>query len=86
MDSPYVGRNLQDHLDICTLQHSTQRVTYDRVGDIAIAYNYYLKKHSGPGSSNIAEAGGFLRSPLAPDDARRHPVAFRPGDAGRPRP
>ena len=88
VDSPYVGRNLQDHLDICTLQHSTQRVTYDRVGDLAIAYNYYLKNHSGPGSSNIAEAGGFLRSPLAPDeraDIQLHFVPAMLDDHGRNR-
>ncbi|MET0718600.1 MAG: GMC oxidoreductase, partial [Pseudoxanthomonas sp.] len=88
VDSPQVGRNLQDHLDICTLQHSTQRVTYDRVGDIAIAYHYYLKKHSGPGSSNIAEAGGFLRSSLAPDaraDIQLHFVPAMLDDHGRNR-
>jgi choline dehydrogenase len=67
-DAPNVGANLQDHLDICSLQHSTQPITYDRVGDLKIAYDYYLRGHKGPGSSNIAEAGGFVRSPLAPDD------------------
>ena len=67
-DAPGVGGNLQDHLDICTLQHSTQAVTYDRVSDLKIAYQYFLRDRSGPGSSNIAEAGGFVRSPLAPDD------------------
>ncbi len=88
MDSPYVGRNLQDHLDICTLQHSTQRVTYDRLGDLAIAWRYYLKNHSGPGSSNIAEAGGFLRSSLAPDeraDIQLHFVPAMLDDHGRNR-
>jgi choline dehydrogenase len=88
MDSPYVGRNLQDHLDICTLQHSTQRVTYDRLSDLAIAWRYYLKKHSGPGSSNIAEAGGFLRSSLAPDeraDIQLHFVPAMLDDHGRNR-
>ncbi len=88
MDSPYVGRNLQDHLDVCTLQHSTQRVTYDRVGDLAIAWSYYLKNHSGPGSSNIAESGGFLRSRLAPDtraDIQLHFVPAMLDDHGRNR-
>ncbi len=78
VDSPYVGRNLQDHLDVCTLQHSTQRVTYDRVGDLSIAWNYYLRNHSGPGTSNIAEAGGFLRSPLAPDERADIQLHFVP--------
>ena len=88
VDSPYVGRNLQDHLDVCTLQHSTQRVTYDRVGDLAIAWNYYFRNHSGPGSSNIAEAGGFLRSPLAPDERADMQLHFVPAmldDHGRNR-
>ena len=67
-DAPNVGANLQDHLDICSLQHSTQPITYDRVGDVKIAFDYYLRGHSGPGSSNIAEGGGFVRSALAPDD------------------
>jgi choline dehydrogenase len=87
-DSPSVGENLQDHLDICTLFHSTQRVTYDRVGDLEIAYKYYLRGHSGPGSSNIAEAGGFARSPLAPDarnDIQFHFVPAMLEDHGRKR-
>jgi choline dehydrogenase len=87
-DMAGVGQNLQDHLDICTLQHSTQRVTYDRVGDLAIAFNYYLRGHSGPGSSNIAEAGGFVRSSLAPDDRTDIQLHFVPAmldDHGRRR-
>ncbi|MEJ7746237.1 MAG: GMC oxidoreductase, partial [Luteimonas sp.] len=87
-DSPNVGENLQDHLDICTLQHSTQRVTYDRVGDLKIAFDYYLRGHSGPGTSNIAEAGGFVRSSLAPDDRADIQLHFVPAmldDHGRHR-
>ncbi len=87
-DSANVGQNLQDHLDICTLQHSTQRVTYDRLGDLKIAFDYYLRGHSGPGSSNIAEAGGFVRSRLAPDDRADIQLHFVPAmlnDHGRHR-
>ncbi|MGO4775822.1 GMC family oxidoreductase, partial [Lysobacter sp. 2RAB21] len=87
-DAPQVGQNLQDHLDICTLQHSTQRVTYDRLSDIVVAFNYYLRGHSGPGSSNIAEAGGFVRSDLAPDDRADVQFHFVPAmldDHGRHR-
>ena len=87
-DSANVGQNLQDHLDICTLQHSTQRVTYDRLGDLKIAFDYYLRDHSGPGSSNIAEAGGFVRSRLAPDDRADIQLHFVPAmlnDHGRHR-
>jgi choline dehydrogenase len=87
-DSPGVGANLQDHLDICTLFHSTERVTYDRVGDLKIAFDYYLRDHSGPGTSNVAEAGGFVRSRLAPDaraDIQFHFVPAMLDDHGRNR-
>ena len=87
-DSAGVGANLQDHLDICTLFHSTERVTYDRVGDLKIAFDYYLRGHSGPGTSNVAEAGGFARSPLAPDDRADIQFHFVPAmldDHGRNR-
>jgi choline dehydrogenase len=88
VDAPGVGQNLQDHLDICTLQHCTQRVSYDRVGDAAIAFNYYLRGHRGPGTSNIAEAGGFVRSRYAPDtraDIQFHFVPAMLDDHGRRR-
>ncbi|GAB2508559.1 choline dehydrogenase [Pseudoxanthomonas sangjuensis] len=87
-DLPGVGANLLDHLDICTLQHSTQRISYDRVGDLKIAWGYYLRGRSGPGTSNIAEAGGFYRSPLAPDaraDIQFHFVPAMLDDHGRNR-
>ncbi|TKR30831.1 choline dehydrogenase [Luteimonas gilva] len=88
VDAPGVGANLQDHLDICTLQHSTQPVSYDRVSDAVIAFNYYLRGRRGPGSSNIAEAGGFVRSRYAPDeraDVQFHFVPAMLDDHGRRR-
>lgn len=87
-DRAGVGANLQDHLDVCTLFHSTERVTYDRVGDLKIAFDYYLRGHRGPGTSNVAEAGGFARSPLAPDDRADIQFHFVPAmldDHGRNR-
>ncbi len=87
-DRSAVGENLQDHLDICTLFHSTERVTYDRVGDLKTAFDYYLRGHQGPGTSNVAEAGGFARSPLAPDDRADIQFHFVPAmldDHGRQR-
>ena len=87
-DASGVGANLQDHLDICTLQHSTRRVTYDRVSDLKIAFDYFLRGRSGAGSSNIAEAGGFARSRLAPDDRADIQFHFVPAmldDHGRHR-
>jgi choline dehydrogenase len=67
-DLPGVGSNLQDHLDICTLQQCTQPVSYDRLNDVAVLLQY-LARRDGPGTSNIAEAGGFVRT-LHAEDAR----------------
>jgi choline dehydrogenase len=85
VDAPEVGANLQDHLDICTMQRCTQKITYDHASDIAVGLQYYLFK-SGPGTSNIAEAGGFLRSKFAEDsrpDVQFHFVPAQLDDHGR---
>jgi choline dehydrogenase len=85
LDAPGVGANLQDHLDICTMQRCTQKITYDHTNDIAVGLQYYLFK-SGPGTSNIAEAGGFLRSRFAEDarpDVQFHFVPAQLDDHGR---
>ncbi len=63
-------------------------MTYDRVGDLRIAYEYFLRGHTGPGSSNIAEAGGFVRSQYAPGerpDIQFHFVPAMLDDHGRNR-
>jgi len=82
-----VGGNLQDHLDVCTLQHSTQPITYDKLNDAAVAWQY-LTKRKGPGTSNVAEAGGFARSRFARDancDVQFHFVPAMLDDHGRHR-
>ncbi len=56
-----VGKNLQDHLDICLVQACNQNISYDRINELKAGLQYYLFK-SGPGTSNAAEAGGFLDS------------------------
>ncbi len=87
-DAAGVGGNLQDHLDVCTLQHSTQRITYDRINEPKMAFDYFLRGHRGAGSSNLAEAGGFFRSKLAPDercDIQFHFVPAMLDDHGRHR-
>jgi choline dehydrogenase len=87
VDAPGVGGNLQDHLDICTMQRCTRPVTYDQTNDVAIGLNYYLHKQ-GAGTSNIAEAGGFVRSALATDercDVQFHFVPAQLDDHGRNR-
>jgi choline dehydrogenase len=87
--SPEVGRNLQDHLDFCTVSRCTQPVSYDfsRMQEVGVALRYFLT-HSGPGVSNIAEAGGFARSRLAADgrpDLQLHFVPAQLDDHGRNR-
>ncbi|GIX34745.1 MAG: choline dehydrogenase [Lysobacteraceae bacterium] len=86
-DLPGVGRNLQDHLDICTVDTCRTAVTYDRTNDLLIALDYYLFRR-GPGTSNIAESGGFVRSRLATDarcDLQFHFVPAILDDHGRNR-
>ncbi len=59
-----VGRNLQDHLDVHVIHACTQPVTLDPLargfGAARTALRYALFKN-GPGVSNVAEAGAFLR-------------------------
>jgi choline dehydrogenase len=88
-DLPGVGANLQDHLDVCTLFRSRRRDTYDfgRLGEVGIALRYLFTR-AGPGASNVAESGGFLRSPLAQDarpDLQFHFVPAQLDDHGRNR-
>ncbi len=65
---PGVGKNLQDHLDVCLVQGCTQPITYDTINDLKVGLQYYLLGHQGPGASNVAEAGGFWQTELAEDD------------------
>jgi choline dehydrogenase len=84
---PGVGANLQDHLDVCTLQRATKPITYDRLSDTLVAFQY-LTRRAGPGTSNVAEAGGFARSSLARDercDLQFHFVPALLDDHGRNR-
>jgi len=84
-----IGRNLQDHLDYCVLQKSTQSVTYDFSWWQEAAHGLrYAFTGSGPGVSNVAEAGGFVRSSRAPDeraDLQFHFVPAQLDDHGRHR-
>ncbi len=80
-----VGSNLQDHLDICSLTHCTEAITYDKVNDVAVALEFLFKRQ-GIGTSNIAESGGFLRSRHAEDercDMQFHFVPALLDDHGR---
>lgn len=80
-----VGKNLQDHLDICTLISTRHRGTYDQLSDIVVGFRYLFGR-KGPGSSNIAEAGGFIASRHAEDerpDIQMHFVPALLDDHGR---
>lgn len=88
-ENPEVGENLQDHLDFCTLNRSTQAITYDFNAwqEVAVALRY-LATRSGSGVSNVAEAGAFVRSDSAPDvraDMQLHFVPALLDDHGRNR-
>jgi choline dehydrogenase len=85
VDAPGVGGNLQDHLDVCTLRKCTQDVTYDNINQAMAGLKFYLFKQ-GPGTSNVAESGGFWRSSLAEDerpDIQFHFVPAQLDDHGR---
>ena len=86
-DRAEVGRNLHDHLDACTVVRCTQPITYDNANDVAVALRYLMFR-DGIGTSNIAEAGGFVRTRLAPDarpDIQLHFVPAILDDHGRNR-
>ncbi len=80
-----VGKNLQDHLDVCTLISTHHRGTYDQLNEIVTGIRYLFGRN-GPGSSNIAEAGGFVVSRHATDDRpdiQMHFVPAQLDDHGR---
>ena len=80
-----VGKNLQDHLDVCTLISTHHKGTYDQLSEIVTGIRYLLGRN-GPGSSNIAEAGGFIVSRHATDDRpdiQMHFVPAQLDDHGR---
>lgn len=81
---PGVGKNLQDHLDASTLYHCTTRETLDTANKLVTLGRYLLTK-SGPGTSPVAETGGFLRSSdgLSAPDLQLHFIPAFVIDHGR---
>src|SRR5215471_15584584 len=79
LDLPGVGQNLQDHLAAGVICACTQPVSLARVESLANILSYLLLKR-GPLTSNVAEAGAFLktRPELPAPDIQ---VAFVPVDA-----
>ncbi|WP_102796253.1 GMC family oxidoreductase [Bowmanella denitrificans] len=68
-DLPGVGENLQDHLDAIVQCKSRKVAGYGVAPGAVPGYTQgvwqYLMRRSGMGSSNIAEAGGFVSSSLS---------------------
>jgi choline dehydrogenase-like flavoprotein len=87
VDLPGVRQNLQDHLDVPVRYRYREPVGQTAV-DAEAAYRYERK---GPWSSNLVEAGGFVRThPDAPmPDLQFHftprrPVGFSPTEPDAP--
>jgi len=85
-DLPGVGGNLQDHLDASLLQFCKTSDTYDRANKLVSLYQYVVNK-KGPGTSPIAESGGFLRTRpgLTAPDIQLHFLPTLVIDHGRTR-
>ncbi|MGD9800388.1 MAG: GMC family oxidoreductase [Parvularculaceae bacterium] len=66
LDAPDVGKNLQDHLDYTVLRKTTEPSSVGLTLAFALrfpkAFNDFRKRKTGPLTSNIAEAGGFLKT------------------------
>jgi choline dehydrogenase len=88
-DLPGVGKNLQDHLDICTIAKTPRRLSYDfSLLQEALVGLRYLLTRKGAGTSNAAEAGGFICSGLGDGqrpDVQLHFVPAQLDDHGRNR-
>jgi choline dehydrogenase len=64
-DRPGVGRNLQDHLFVPVIYEATDPVSLDEADTFPnVLWNAarYLLGRRGPLTSNVAEAGGFVRT------------------------
>jgi len=64
-ESPNVGKNLQDHLDITLIHEMTQPLsaysTQAGLKKIGVAIDY-MARRKGPGRDNFLQAGAFLKS------------------------
>lgn len=69
-DAPEVGKNLQDHLDYTVLRRSKSPHSVGMTLAFALgfpkAFGEFRKLRTGPLTSNLAEAGGFLKT--GPDE------------------
>jgi choline dehydrogenase len=84
IDLPGVGGNLQDHVDASILQLCKTRDTFDKRNKLVSLFQYVMNK-KGPGTSPVAESGGFLSttSGLAAPDIQLHFLPVLVVDHGR---
>lgn len=61
VDAPGVGGNLQDHLAVPVCFRSKRPVSLADAGSMRNMMRYLIS-HKGPLTSNVAEAGGFIRT------------------------
>lgn len=79
LDQPFVGANLQDHLDLYTICEVNGPHTYDRFAKLhwsALAALQYAATRKGPVASSLFETGGFW---YADPDARSPDVQMHLG-------
>jgi choline dehydrogenase len=85
---PGVGRNLQDHINVNIITACTQKITLDGLdrglAALKVALQFALF-HSGPGTSNVAEAGAFVssRGETETPDIQYHFIPAQVLDHGR---
>jgi choline dehydrogenase len=68
-DLPGVGKNLQDHLQAGVVYSCKKAITLETAQSIGNVFKYLTQKQ-GPLTSNVAEAGGFIKTQpdlVAPD-------------------
>jgi len=88
LDLPGVGKNLQDHLNVNIVQRAKRGSTLDGksrgLAPIAVALEFLLYG-TGPGTSNVAEAGAFAISDLgaATPDIQYHFIPAQVVDHAR---
>lgn len=89
VDAPEVGGNLQDHIDYIVLRRTKTKYSVGMnlpfLAGLPGAISAYRKSGEGPLTSNIAEAGGFLKTDPALDepDIQLHFLTALVDDHGR---
>ena len=62
VDAPQVGRGMQDHVAVSAVYTANAPISYFEADKRPSVVARYLLTRKGPFSSNIAEAGGFVRT------------------------